>query len=183
MDRGPKGDPTVVGSLDLVVTVGTDHHPFDRLVRWVDNWCDANPDATVVIQRGTSEPSRHGSSRELISYAELCDLFAQAKAVVSHGGPATVMDALGVGRLPIVVARDPELGEHVDGHQLRFAEHLSQRELAVVASDEAELFAAIDRALADPSDFTVAVDTEMSDGVARFADVVDEMLGATNPVR
>ncbi len=183
MDRPLKGDPATAGPVDLVVTVGTDHHPFDRLVRWVDEWCDAHPDAKVVIQRGSSQESRHGSSRELISYAELCDLFARASAVVSHGGPATVMDALGAGRLPIVVPRDPELGEHVDGHQLRFAQHLGRSDLAVVARDEAELFAAIDRALANPSDFTAKVAAEVSDGVSRFADVVDEMLGATNPAR
>ena len=179
----PKGDPAAVGSVDLVVTVGTDHHPFDRLVRWVDEWCDEHPDAQVIIQRGTSQRSRHGSCRELIPYAELCDLFARASAVVSHGGPATVMDALAAGRLPIVVPRDPSLGEHVDGHQLRFAQHLGERELAVVVEAKAALFTAIDKALANPSDFTVTVEAEVADGVTRFAEVVDEMLGATNPAR
>lgn len=166
----------------IVVTVGTDHHPFDRLVGWVDEWCDDHPDVDVVIQRGGSRPSRHGNCRELIPYGELCAMFAGASVVVSHGGPATIMDALAAGRLPIVVARNPELGEHVDAHQLRFAEHLSRNGLADVAATKTELFEAIDRALDRPHDYAVKVGEEVSEGVTRFADVVDDMLSSSSPL-
>ncbi len=163
-------------SVDIVVSVGTDHHRFDRLIGWVDEWCDEHPEATVVIQRGASKQSRHGRCRELFPHDELCDMFAQATAVVSHGGPSTVMDARGAGRFPIVVARDPERGEHVDQHQLRFAEHLARHHVAEVVATKEGLFEAIDRALANPADFAVAVGRGASDGVLRFASVIDDLL-------
>ncbi len=167
----------------VMVTVGTDHHPFDRLIRWIDEWRDDHPEVHILVQRGTSRPSRHGSSPELVPYEELCELFRQSTVVVSHGGPATIMDALAAGRLPIVVPRDPGLGEHIDGHQLSFAEHLRRRGLGAVATTKAELSAAIDRALADPDSFAVSVHDQVSDGVARFAEIVDEMLDSPNAGR
>ena len=30
----------------VVVSVGTDHHPFDRLVEWVDRWAGEHPDVS-----------------------------------------------------------------------------------------------------------------------------------------
>jgi UDP-N-acetylglucosamine transferase subunit ALG13 len=167
---------------DVVVSVGTDHHPFDRLISWMDEWRNRHPDVTVVIQRGTSQPSRIGGCHRLIPHGELCDLFARASAVVSHAGPSTVMDARMAGRLPIVVARDPDFGEHVDGHQMRFARHLQHHEIAVVVEAKHELFTAIDRALARPGDFTVNVGTRAADGVHRFGSVVDELLGTSTPI-
>ena len=161
---------------EVVVTVGTDHHPFNRLVRWVDEWRDEHQDVSVIVQRGTSNESRHGGSRELVPYDELCQLFTQATVVVGHGGPATVMDALGAGRLPIVVPRDPTLGEHVDAHQMRFAHHLEHSGLAVVATTKEGLFDALDRARANPADFAASVASDVSEGVTRFAEVVDDML-------
>lgn len=167
---------------DVVVSVGTDHHPFNRLISWMDQWRDLHPDMKVVIQRGTSALSRQGDCRRLIPHEDLCELFARASAVVSHGGPSTVMDARMAGRMPIVVARDPELGEHVDGHQMRFAQHLARNETAVVVETMEGLFAVIDQALAHPRDFAVNVGTEAAAGVHRFGTVVDELLGTSTPI-
>ncbi|HEV7862459.1 MAG TPA: hypothetical protein VGR20_07150, partial [Acidimicrobiia bacterium] len=44
---------------DLVfVTVGTDHHPFDRLCNWADAWVTEarHPEVPWFVQSGTSQP-------------------------------------------------------------------------------------------------------------------------------
>ena len=161
----------------VIVSVGTDHHPFDRLVGWIDAWAAERPEVGVLVQRGTSPPTEHCGSVELLAHPELCDGFAKAAVVVSHGGPSTVMDARMAGRLPIVVARDPALAEHVDDHQLRFADHLERHDLACVVSGIAELHAAIDRALAEPDAFAVPVDGAATTGVIEFGRVMDRLLG------
>ena len=166
----------------VIVAVGTDHHPFDRMVRWIDSWAGANPGATVLIQRGTSEPAVECPSVELIAHPELCERFAKAVAVVSHGGPSTVMDARMAGRLPIVMARNPDFDEHVDDHQMRFADHLRRHELARVVEEEAELHAALDEALAEPDRFTVPVDVSAITGVVEFGRVMDELLSTATPL-
>lgn len=162
---------------EVVVAVGTDHHPFDRLVGWIDDWAKAKPETSVVIQRGTSQEPSHCPSRELFGHDELRERFARATVVVSHGGPSTVMDARMVGRLPIVVARNPELGEHVDDHQLRFADHLGRHGMARLAEDPATLTDLIDEALEFPERFVVAVEDASAGGVTEVANALDHLLG------
>ncbi len=166
-----------VAATTVIVAVGTDHHPFDRMISWIDSWSQANPEITVLVQRGTSNSTELCPSVELLPHPDLCERFAKAVAVVSHGGPSTVMDARMAGRKPIVMARDPQFGEHVDDHQMRFAEHLKRHDLAAVVDQEAALHAAIDAALATPDEFSVPVDGSAITGVVEFGRVMDELLG------
>lgn len=167
----------------LLVSVGTDHHRFDRLVSWIDAYVAARPGVSALVQRGSSRSSERAESRPLIPHDELLELFAAASAVVCHGGPATVMDARRAGHRPIVVPRDPSFDEHVDGHQLRFARHLESEGLATVATTEAELFTALDRIVEDPaSAFTDEVLPEFPPGIVEFGAVVDDLLGIETPL-
>ncbi len=169
-------EPPRRSTAELVVSVGTDHHRFDRLVNWIDEWRDEHPGVVTVVQAGTSEPSRHGDSRKLIPHGELLEMFRRATVVVSHGGPSTVMDARMSGRMPIVVPRNPTFEEHVDEHQMRFADHLDRHGVAVVVHEREALFAAIDRAFNDPAAFAVEVDTSTAAGVAEFGRAVEQLL-------
>lgn len=178
---GVAAEPVRRSTAEVVVSVGTDHHRFDRLIGWIDEWRELHPNVVAVVQAGRSGPSRH-DSRELIPHQELLELFRGATAVVSHGGPSTVMDARMSGRLPIVVARNPARGEHVDDHQMRFAEHLDRHGMAVVVDDRDALFVALDRALADPDAFTVTGDHGNAVGVLSFAGAVDRLIGTRTPI-
>lgn len=167
----------------VVVSVGTDHHPFDRLVQWVERWAASHPDITVYMQSGTSTSPRAVDSSDIVAHDELLRLFAAADVVVSHGGPSTVMDARRSGRLPIVLPRDPSKGEHVDGHQIRFAEHLELHGLARLVGSEFEFGHLLDEALGDPAAFHIdRADETAPSGVVRFGAVVDALLGVTTPV-
>jgi UDP-N-acetylglucosamine transferase subunit ALG13 len=165
-------------TIDLVVvSVGTDHHRFDRLVAWMDNWAARNPSWRVVIQRGGAPETQHCESHPLIPYEELCALFGAATVVVSHGGPSTVMDARAAGRLPVVVPRDPVHGEHVDDHQVRFGQHLARHGLATVATRQAELEAAIEAVIASPGRYQLSGELRTLPGVVAFGRVIDELIG------
>ena len=48
--------------------------------------------------------------------------------VVTHGGIGSVLLALSVGKRPIVMPRCSRLGEHVDDHQIAFAERLEREQ-------------------------------------------------------
>lgn len=168
---------------DVVVSVGTDHHPFDRLVRWVDEWSIGRPEVSVFVQSGTSTVTCRVPSADIVGHRELLRLFAASEVVVSHGGPSTVMDARRAGRLPIVVPRDPGRGEHVDGHQMRFADHLELQGMARLAGSEFEFRQLLDEALADPSAFQIdRSEPEAPSGVVQFGAVVDRLLGTTTPI-
>lgn len=132
----------------VVVSVGTDHHPFNRLMGWVESWL-ARPEATgvrCVVQAGTSRPPSSAISRSLVPHDELMDLMRQARGVVTHGGPATILDAREAGHVPIVVPRRRSLGEHVDDHQVAFCRRVSEEGLIKLAATEDELFSLLDQA-------------------------------------
>lgn len=142
---------------ELVVVVGTDHHPFDRLVGWVDRWLADRGDSApaCLLQYGSSRPPTATPGRSVIGHDELADALSSATVVVSHGGPATIMEARHAGRLPIVVPRRQALGEHVDDHQYVFARRLAADGLVRLCEHEEALVAALDEAQADPPAFAV----------------------------
>ena len=165
---------------DLVfVTVGTDHHPFDRLVNWADAWvASGRANGTeCLIQTGTSKAPAHAAWRDYLRYDEMCAAMSSAVAVVCHGGPATIMEARRLGRVPIVVPRSADLGEHVDNHQQRFARRMSELGEIHVAASQEELFHLLDQALADPDAFAVHQDGDgIPAAVGRFEELVDGLV-------
>ncbi len=165
----------------VIVSVGTDHHEFHRMIEWMDAWSPKS-DVQVMIQRGTSKASESWESRELIPYKELLSLFGSATVVVSHGGPSTVMDARYCKKLPIVLPRNPEFGEHVDHHQMEFAQHLDRNNVALVVDSMEQLHEALDRALANPKSMEIDATDGAIEGVVEFANVLDHLLETATPV-
>lgn len=135
----------------VLVTVGTDHHRFDRLIGWVDRWAAEHPEVHVLVQHGTADAPVHGEAVVMLGYDELVAEMARADVVVAQGGPATIMDARSVGHRPLVIPRRGHLAEVVDDHQVAFTDWMAAKELVWRAGDEAELHALLDAALADPT--------------------------------
>lgn len=171
----------------VLVSVGTDHHPFDRLIDWVDAWLEAGAAGRVdcVVQHGTSKAPRLARGGALIPHEELQQLMRDADVVVSHGGPTTIMEARRRGLVPVVVPRDGAAGEHVDNHQQLFAARMADKGLAVVAGSQAELADVLERALADPSVLAVGPAREsgesMAASAARFGELVAELVDRSTP--
>ena len=65
----------------LLVTVGTDHHPFDRLVRWAEAWLDGHPGRLrCLMQTGTSAPPAGGAEwQAYLEYDALQEAMAALK--------------------------------------------------------------------------------------------------------
>ena len=134
-----------------LVLVGTDYHPFDRLVSWMDAWSRQHPDVRVLVQRGTSKPPTTAESVEFVEYSRVQQLIAESAVVVCHGGPSTIAECRRQQVIPLVVARDPRRGEHVDEHQMLFTARLAASGIVRSAQAEADLVAMLDEALQDPS--------------------------------
>ncbi len=142
----------------VLVSVGTDHHPFDRLVEWVQEWVATRPPGSVrcVLQSGSSRLHEPGGGQlvavPLLGHERLVELMREASVVVCHAGPSTITQARACGHRPLVVPRDPGLGEHVDDHQQLFAARMGAAGLVELVIDRPSLHAALDRALAgEPS--------------------------------
>lgn len=159
----------------VVATVGTDHHPFDRLVGWVDAWLPEG--VRCVVQHGTSAPPRRAAGVPYLDHGELVALLEEAVVVVCHGGPTTITESRRHGRRPIVVPRSAGLGEHVDDHQERFCARMAAKGLISAATDENEFRGLLDRALKSPEEFVVdARGNGVAESVERFGRLVDDLL-------
>ncbi|MBK8156007.1 MAG: multidrug MFS transporter [Streptococcus sp.] len=122
----------------IFVTVGTHEQPFNRLIEEVDCLKKENIiTEDVFIQTGfsTYEP-QYCEWKNIISYDEMESYMKEATIVITHGGPATFMSAITHGKKPIVVPRQEKFGEHVNNHQLEFAQQVSERFESIVVVDK-----------------------------------------------
>jgi UDP-N-acetylglucosamine transferase subunit ALG13 len=172
--------------LRLLVVVGTDHHPFDRLINQVDDWLAEQDDIDwAVVQFGQSSPPRYvdAQARPLLGHDELQQLMQEATIVVTHGGPATILEARRHGILPITVPRDPRLGEHVDEHQQRFARMLGSQGLVLLAETADELETALTQGRDHPASLRVTAEShpgrDAGAAVAKVGAIIDELVEAT----
>ena len=130
----------------IFVTVGTHEQPFDRLLKWIDKMIEEKIiDEEVIIQKGyTDYEPKNCKSFKLIGYEDMQKYIANARIVITHGGPASFIAPLAIGKIPIVVPRQKDYNEHVNNHQLDFAREVEKRmKNIIVAENEEQIIDAI----------------------------------------
>ena len=113
----------------IFVTVGTHEQPFNRLLECIDNLKrDGVITEDVSMQTGfsTYEP-KYCKWKKLLPYKKMEQYVREAHIVITHGGPASFVMPLQIGKTPIVVPRQHQYGEHVNDHQVEFSKTVSQR--------------------------------------------------------
>lgn len=113
----------------IFVTVGTHEQPFNRLVKAVDDLKKSGViTEEVIIQTGfsTYEP-QYCEWSKLIPYQDMLKNVEDAHIVITHGGPASFIMPLQIGKVPIVVPRQKQFEEHVNDHQVEFARNVAER--------------------------------------------------------
>jgi UDP-N-acetylglucosamine transferase subunit ALG13 len=116
----------------ILITVGTEKFPFNRLMQWIERLIEENfidlDKEEVVIQYGSCNIIPQGTnSYSLLSEVEFKKLLDRARLIIAHCGEGT-LDLLATTNKPfILVPRSYEFGEHVDDHQIELAEILSKQ--------------------------------------------------------
>lgn len=113
----------------IFVTVGTHEQPCNRLVKAVDELKrDGVITEDVIMQTGfsTYEP-QYCQWSKLIPYQQMVKNVEKARIVITHGGPASFIMPLQIGKTPIVVPRQHQFDEHVNDHQVEFARNVAER--------------------------------------------------------
>ena len=113
----------------IFVIVGTHEQPFDRLIEEIDNLKkNGTIQEEVIIQTGFSsyEP-KYCQWSKLIPYQQMIKNVEDARIVITHGGPASFVMPLQIGKTPIVVPRQRKYGEHINDHQVEFARNVADR--------------------------------------------------------
>lgn len=127
----------------IFVTVGTHEQPFDRLIKKIDLLVKCGEiKEEVVIQTGycTYEP-QYCTWKKLFSYREMQQYIKEARIVITHGGPASFIAPLQIGKTPIVVPRQFKFNEHVNDHQVKFAKEVAERLGTIIVVEDIDKLA------------------------------------------
>ncbi len=167
----------------VVATVGTDHHPYARMLDWMSR-ARADLGLDVIVQRGATSALAGLESVDYLPADDLASWMRDADAVVCHGGPGTISLALRTGHRPIVMARNPAFGEHVDDHQMRYVARLA----AAGTIDSVTTYDELVSLLGSPRPRSERgpVDGDIASAVAAFSTLVGTLLDgtlATRPLR
>lgn len=111
----------------VYVSLGTHGAPMERLVVAAEEL--ARDGHEVWVQHGHSRPARGCHNARFLPPRAHRDRMGRAAVVVMHAGSSSLAEAHALGHAPLVVPRDPALGEHVDGHQLAHASRLPSEQV------------------------------------------------------
>lgn len=133
----------------ILVSVGTERFPFERAISSVRDAVQGQPVVTQWQCGNTPGPLATSSDlvRQWYGPDEMARSIRRASVVVVHGGVGSILSVLESGKVPVVLPRDPQRGEHVDDHQLHLSRTLAERGLIVpVGPDETMTWSHLERA-------------------------------------
>ena len=120
----------------ILVTVGTEKYPFNRLMEWIDNLIAQKliqpEQEEIVIQYGTCTIVPKGvKSYSVLKETDFLSLVEKARLIIAHCGEGTI-DLLALVNKPfILVPRQFAGQEHVDNHQLELAQELEKQAIPI----------------------------------------------------
>lgn len=118
----------------IFVTVGTHEQSFERLVKEMDHLKeDGTIMEEIIIQKGFTEyEPKNCIAHKLIGYDDMQKYINEARIIITHGGPASFIAPLSIGKVPIVVPRQKEFNEHVNNHQVEFVQQVVARDNTLI---------------------------------------------------
>jgi UDP-N-acetylglucosamine transferase subunit ALG13 len=112
----------------ILVTVGTEQYPFNRLMHWIEVLLQSEMiQEEVVVQYGNSTVLPAGAKvYKFLKEEKFQDLINEARIVIAHCGEGTLLLLDSLDKPYILVSRSQEFKEHVDDHQVELGLALSQ---------------------------------------------------------
>lgn len=116
----------------ITVILGTSPYPFNRAISWIVTLIQSQViNESVFLQSGVTDASAIAQhplvqKKSLISASELTDLVKASRVVISHAGQGSARMLVAQGASFILLPRLARYREHVDDHQLSFAQATQQ---------------------------------------------------------
>lgn len=109
----------------IFVTIGTHPGQFTRLIKKIDSIAPKIKEK-IIIQRGFTKYKPKNA--ESFEFADSLDpYFKKARLVVCHSATSVMEFTLNNKKPLITVPRQKKFGEHINDHQVEFAEALNQK--------------------------------------------------------
>jgi len=127
----------------ILVTVGSTLYPFARMTTLVEHLAHSLPDnESIIFQYGHANPhflDTHIKPHSFMPHAMILSYMRRARIIICHGGPATIYQALSFGKIPWVLPREQQYGEHLNDHQKDFARFMQSHKLIHIITPDTPL--------------------------------------------
>lgn len=122
----------------ILVTLGTQDKPFDRLLKKIDAQIKkGNIKDEVIVQAGcTKYTSKNMKIFDLIPMDEFDELMDKCDLLITHGGVGSIIGALKKHKKVIAAARLAKYGEHINDHQKQIIENFDKKGYIIPLNDE-----------------------------------------------
>ena len=110
-----------------LVILGTQDKTFERLLKQIEKEIDNGNLDDVIVQAGnTKYESKKMQIFDFISMDKFNEFLKKADLVITHGGLATIINALKENKKVIAVPRLSKYHEHEKDHQIQIVEEFSR---------------------------------------------------------
>ncbi|MEL6778138.1 MAG: glycosyltransferase [Cyanobacteria bacterium J06597_16] len=116
----------------ITLTLGTTPYPFGRALQWMHQLLEQEIiTEPVFVQHGSTDIAllqahERVSAAALLTAPELNEKISQSRLVISHAGQGSTRKLAAQNKSFVILPRLAKYEEHVDDHQLRFAEGVEQ---------------------------------------------------------
>ena len=91
----------------ILVTVGTEQYPFNRLMEWIDSLIKLSiisPEEKVIVQYGScTHLPKNVEAYPILQPTEFQDLAQKARLIIAHCGEGTI-DLLATLKVPFILS-------------------------------------------------------------------------------
>ena len=125
----------------IFVITGTEAFPFDRLIKEIDmikNNGIIRDEVFIQLGSCNYEPE-YCRWKKWLSFGEMCEHIRNASEVIAHAGAGTTLLCLELDKTPILVTRKKAFGEHLDDHQVPFAQMMEKLNYVIAVYDAGDL--------------------------------------------
>src|SRR5574344_689232 len=124
----------------ILVTLGTQDKPFERLLKMVEKCInDGLINEPVIVQAGNTKYC--SSKMQIIDFLtpkEMDKYIENSSYIIAHGGVGSIFSALNYQKKIIAVARLKKYGEHENDHQLQIINEFAKEGFLINGTDDLE---------------------------------------------
>ncbi|WP_013321030.1 glycosyltransferase [Gloeothece verrucosa] len=120
----------------ILVTVGTEKFPFDRLMKWINHLIQEDfiniEQEEIIIQCGSCTFIPTGvKNYSIVPSEKFKNYVEEARLIIAHCGEGTIDLLAKMNKSFILVPRSCRFGEHIDEHQLELADMMEKQGVAI----------------------------------------------------
>ena len=133
-------------SAKVFVSFGTHEQPFTRLMDMLVELSEKRA-VSIMIQSGYTQVPKallNSKNETVMPHNQYLEAVRDCDVFITQSSPGNIFGALELQKLPIIVPRLHEFGEHVDSHQTFFGLYAHTCGWALLAEDSSELMGRFD---------------------------------------